>query len=79
MSPENLETIYVSLLEEGTPVARPTTGERIRGNTFRLRPTTDYDPEDEVWEFLPGEIVECREVETEGRTILHAFRMALDP
>ncbi len=51
------EIIYVKLLEEGTDVWRPTMGEKVEGLCFVLRPTSNYDPRDETWEFLPGETV----------------------
>lgn len=53
------ETIYIRLLDEGVDTWRPTHGERIRGNVFKVLPTDDYDPEDEEWEFVPGSIVQC--------------------
>ena len=51
------EVVYVSLLDEGVPVSRPTTGVKLRDNVFLLEATADYDPEDETWEFPPGSIV----------------------
>lgn len=53
--------IYIRLLEEGTDVFRPTQGEEISEGIYRVLPTVNYDPEDEVWEFLPGTIVRCKE------------------
>jgi hypothetical protein len=53
--------IYVQLLEEGTVAYRPTRGEQIRSNAYRILSTDDYDSKDEVWEFPPGSIVECVE------------------
>ena len=55
--------VYVQLLEEGTPTARPTEAIELEGGLFQLLPTKDYDPEDEVWEFLPGSIVKCKMIE----------------
>jgi hypothetical protein len=55
-------TVYVQLLDEGTVVFRPTQGERVSEGVYRLLPTPDYDPEDENWEFLPGQIVRCEQV-----------------
>lgn len=51
--------IYVSLLEEGTPTARATQAVPLGNGTYRLLPTPNYDPEDEIWEFLPGSVVRC--------------------
>jgi hypothetical protein len=65
--------IYVQLLNEGVPVARPTYGERIDDNLFRVLPTDNYDPEDETWEFPPNTIVRCeRRGSPEGKEVLLA-------
>lgn len=56
----NTETIYINLLEEGSPTARPTQAESLGNGTFRVLPTPNYDPENEIWEFLPGTIVRCK-------------------
>ncbi|MEM7616892.1 MAG: hypothetical protein AAF195_00760 [Pseudomonadota bacterium] len=50
-------TLYVHLLDEGTPTIRPTTAEILDDNLYKLLPVENYDPEDEIWEFLPGSIV----------------------
>jgi hypothetical protein len=54
------EIIYVALLNEGTDVWRPTTGEKIGDDVFKILATPDYDPDDEQWEFLPDTIVKCK-------------------
>jgi len=54
------KTIYIKLLNEGSEAWRPTLGEEMRDNIFRVLPTSDYDPEDEEWEFIPGSIVRCK-------------------
>jgi hypothetical protein len=53
------EKIYIQLLNEGTVVYRPTLGAVVSDGVYRVLPTEDYDPENEVWEFLPGDIVRC--------------------
>jgi hypothetical protein len=68
----NTKTIYVELLDEGTKVARPTQGEVLGGNLFRLLPTRDYDAEDEHWEFPPGSVVRCAKEMRNGEEILIA-------
>lgn len=55
----NLMTVYVQLLNEGTPTYRPTQAEEVGEGIYRLLPTDNYDPEDEEWEFLPGALVRC--------------------
>jgi hypothetical protein len=50
-------TIFVELLEEGTECWRPVSAERLSEDTYRI---VDAVPEDEVWQFQPGEIVRCK-------------------
>jgi hypothetical protein len=67
--------VFVTLLEEGTDTIRPTKATVIRDGVYQLLASTDYDPEDEIWEFLPGTVVECKETYTDtGRPILLAVR-----
>jgi hypothetical protein len=56
-----LETVYVPLLNEGTPVSRPTHAERIdgNGNRYKLLSPANYDSLDEEWQFPPNTIVRC--------------------
>lgn len=70
--------IYISLLEEGSPVARPTQAEEFGNGIYRvLTPVEGYNPEDEVWEFPPGSIVKCKMVESAfGTTMLLAVEKA---
>lgn len=64
--------IFVSLLNEGTDVLRPTQALLLGSNEVRLLPTADYDPTVEEWEFPPGTRVRCvREVRS-GRELLVA-------
>ncbi len=53
-------TLYVRLLDEGTDCWRPTQGELVEEGIYRLLPTTNYNPDDESWEFLPGTLVRCQ-------------------
>ena len=59
---EETVEIYVQLLEEGTPTARPTQAIPLSNGLYEILPTSDYDPADEIWEFLPGSIVRCETV-----------------
>lgn len=52
--------VYVVLLEEGTPTIRGTQAVDLGGGVVKLLPTENYDPEDEIWEFLPGSIVKVK-------------------
>lgn len=54
-----LKTVYVRLIDEGTAAWRPTQAEEVGQGLYRLLPTENYDPEDEVWEFPPGAVVRC--------------------
>ena len=64
--------IHIPLLNEGTPVLRPTTGIRLRENTYKVLAVENYDPGDEEWQFPPGSIVECRNELRNGEDVLVA-------
>jgi hypothetical protein len=70
------QTIYIQLLNEGSTAYRPTQGELISDDTFRVLPTENYDPEDEEWEFLPGDIVKCVLEEKSGNHGKHMVLVA---
>jgi len=72
-------TIYVHLLDEGTMVVRPTQGELLDGDIYRLLPTPDYDPDEEHWQFPPGTVVRCIREKRDGDEILVAHEMAHSP
>jgi len=57
--PASTIQIYIQLLDEGSPVARPTEAKIVGPGEFLVLPTPDYDPEDEHWEFPPGSVVQC--------------------
>lgn len=44
----------MQLLEDGGAAVRPTQAVPLGNGIYRILPTPDYDPEDEIWEFLPG-------------------------
>ena len=73
-----MRTIYIRLLNEGTEVLRPTEVEELQDGVFKLRPTPDYDPEDEHWEFSPGSLVRGVIRKLEGETVLVAVDMNYD-
>jgi hypothetical protein len=64
--------IYIRLLDEGTEVSRPTQALDLGGGLFKVLPTSDYDPTDEVWEFLPDSIVRSEIRRSEGKQFLLA-------
>lgn len=59
MNTEKTVKIYIQLLEEGTPTARPTQAIPLSNGLYKMLPTPNYNPESEIWEFLPGSIVKC--------------------
>jgi len=53
-----LETIYVPLLDEGTPVWAPVQAERLSNGCFRI---IGPKPDDQNWQFELGCIVHVEE------------------
>ena len=54
-----MTTIYVALLNEGTPVWRPVAAEHVGGDVFFIPLNAPHDTEDEEWEFSAGDRVRC--------------------
>ena len=57
---DSLIDVYVELLDEGVETWRPTKALRLGDGLFRLLEPPYYDPEDELWDFLPGSVVRLR-------------------
>jgi archaellum component FlaG (FlaF/FlaG flagellin family) len=72
----SVATVYVRLLGEGTDVFRPTQAECMPNGLFTLRATANYDPDDEHWEFAPGQVVKCRRIKLSGGLQLVAVALA---
>lgn len=73
MNQERKIEIYVTLLEEGTDTIRATEALDLGNGLYKLLPTENYDPEDEMWEFLPGTIVKIKKAKAfHGEDILLA-------
>lgn len=71
------ETIYISLLDEGTTVRRPARAYRRPDGAYIVLRPPEYNPDDEIWEYPPGSSVICESVTTsDGKTILAAVRPA---
>jgi hypothetical protein len=51
-----MDTIYVPLLNEGTPVWRPVEATALTGNKYRVE---GEPPGDEEWAFARGSVVRC--------------------
>jgi hypothetical protein len=72
-TPAATTTIYIRLLEEATTCLRPTQAVPMADGTYRVLPTADYDPTDEVWEFSPGSTVHCESFDSESGPYLVAI------
>ncbi len=78
MKSEDTVEVFVPLLDEGTPTLRGTQALPLGEGLYKvLLPVSNYDPEDEVWEFPPGSIVRCVETTSAitGKKILKANEM----
>jgi|HubBroStandDraft_2_1064218.scaffolds.fasta_scaffold07455_8 hypothetical protein len=73
-------TIYIRLLEEAVTCIRPTEAEALEDSTYRVLPTPNYDPTDEVWEFVPGSKVHCELFDdANGAYLLAIAESGVDP
>jgi NAD(P)H-flavin reductase len=59
MKPAQATTVYVFLPDEAVDVWRPVSAEHIRDDVYRIVGEPP-DPEDEKWQFQPGQHVRCR-------------------
>lgn len=66
--------IYIQLLEEGTKVYKPVPAIEIENNIYEVQGFEIYNPEDEVWEFLPGTNVLVEEQNFDGTNVLVAIK-----
>lgn len=64
--------IHVRLLNEGTACSRPTEAVDLGNGWFKVLATSNYDPDDEVWEFPPDSIVRSEVRRSEGKELLFA-------
>jgi len=70
---KNTDKLFVRLIDEDVDVWRPVEGEHLSGCVYRIVPQP-YDATTETWEFLPGDVVECEEIQSDGHSILVAVR-----
>jgi len=56
-------TIYVALLDEGVTVWRPVVAREVSPGRYELRGAI---PQGELWEFQPGQVVECERRALDG-------------
>ncbi len=66
--------IHIRLLHEGTECSRPTQALDLGDGLFKILPTPNYDPNDEVWEFPPESIVRSVVRLSEGTEFLLAVK-----
>jgi hypothetical protein len=66
--------IYIQLLNEGTKVYRPVSAFEIGNNVYEVQDREIYNPDDEVWEFIPGTFVIVEEQNHDGEIILVAIK-----
>jgi hypothetical protein len=65
------QRVYVALIDEGVEVWRPVNATHVQEDAYVLGGRV---PDDEAWEFQPGELVRCRErTLSDGATALVAF------
>lgn len=75
MNKQKTIEVYITLLEEGTDTIRPTQAENLGEGLYKLLPTPWYDPEDEIWEFVPGTVVKVKkEKDFHGNGVLLAVQ-----
>ena len=67
--------IYIRLLDEGTECSRPTQALDLGNGLFKILPTPNYDPANEVWEFPPDSIVRSATRRSEGEEFLLAIAL----
>ncbi len=72
-----MQTVYVSLLDEGIDCIRPVEAVAIGGGVYRL-PESRPDETDELWSFPPGSYVRCVEETWEGKRVLVARENVTD-
>jgi hypothetical protein len=67
-----MATIYINLLDEGTDVWRPVDADAIGGMDYRIDHRAIV-PDDEQWQFRPGDRVKCELRELSGTPVLVAI------
>ncbi len=55
--PKERATIFVQLVDEGTTCWRPVSAEHFARDLYRIMGSV---PEEETWQFQPGEVVRCK-------------------
>jgi hypothetical protein len=69
------DTIYVALLDEGIDCWRPVNAVQVGADVYRI--VDQPVPEDELWEFGPGEEVRCELYQFSDGQALRAYTKTL--
>ena len=75
MNFEDVQAVYVQLLDEGTTCYRPAPFVVLADDTVRLLAHPGYCPEDEEWEFKPESIVRVAWKELSGGRVAVAVSL----
>lgn len=79
-APTSTQTIYVKLLHEGVDTWRPVLANKDGDNTFTILPNADiYSPDDEAWQFNPGQTVKVRKEQHSDGTLWVAYTLHPSP
>ena len=66
-------TVYLELLNEGTDCWRPVEAKDLGEGRFQI---ISSQPEDEDWQFRPGDVIECRKKQLQDGLCLVAYKLA---
>ena len=66
-------TVYVELLNEGTDCWRPVEANDLGRGLFQI---ISSQPENEDWQFKPGDVIECRKKQLQDVFCLVAYKLA---
>jgi hypothetical protein len=79
-APTSTQIIYVKLLHEGVDAWRPVQAINEGNNTFVILPNADiYNPNDEEWQFSPGQTVKVRQEQHSDGTVWVAYTLHPSP
>jgi len=77
---DKIKMVCVNLLEEGSTALRETDAIDLGNGMYKLLGTPHYDPEDEIWEFLPGSIVRAKPGKSfRGEDLMIAYELVSPP
>lgn len=62
ISDSDIVTIHVQLFNEGSATAKRVKAKALGDNIYEIMRNQYHNPDDEEWQFLPGDIVRCEYV-----------------